>query len=86
MVDARWARTGRCRRPSREGGGQGMPAMATGAETEGLRIQLLGGFRVTVGDRLVPDEAWSLRKAASLLKLLALAPGHRLHRDRDREE
>jgi predicted ATPase/DNA-binding CsgD family transcriptional regulator/Tfp pilus assembly protein PilF len=42
---------------------------------------LLGGFRVSVGDRAVREGAWRLRKAASLVKLLALAPNHRLHRE-----
>jgi DNA-binding SARP family transcriptional activator len=32
-----------------------------------------------VGDRTVPENAWRLRKAASLVKLLALAPRDRLH-------
>jgi DNA-binding SARP family transcriptional activator len=47
-----------------------------------VRIGLLGGFSVAVGDRKVDESAWRLRKAASLLKLLALAQGHRLHRER----
>jgi predicted ATPase/DNA-binding SARP family transcriptional activator/DNA-binding CsgD family transcriptional regulator len=51
-------------------------------ETGVVRIGLLGGFSVTVGDRKVDESAWRLRKAASLIKLLALAPGHRLHRER----
>jgi DNA-binding SARP family transcriptional activator len=46
-----------------------------------LRIELLGGFRVVVGDRAVPDDEWRRRKPAGLVKLLALAPGHRLHRE-----
>ncbi|MER8187163.1 BTAD domain-containing putative transcriptional regulator [Kitasatospora sp. NPDC094015] len=46
-----------------------------------VRIRLLGGFEVTVADRPVAPGAWRLRKARSALKLLALAPGHRLHRD-----
>ena len=46
-----------------------------------LRLELLGGFRVTVDDHAVPDEAWRRRKAAGLVKLLALAPGRRLHRE-----
>ncbi|MBI3974423.1 MAG: hypothetical protein HY332_24345 [Chloroflexi bacterium] len=29
----------------------------------------------------MPEAAWRLRKAGSLVKLLALAPGHRLHRE-----
>ncbi|GAB2816997.1 BTAD domain-containing putative transcriptional regulator [Lentzea nigeriaca] len=47
-----------------------------------LRIHLLGGFHVRVGIREVADGHWRLRKAKALVKLLALAPGHRLHRDR----
>jgi DNA-binding SARP family transcriptional activator len=47
-----------------------------------LRIRLLGGFSVTVGDRKVDESAWRLRKATSLIKLLALAPGQRMHRER----
>ncbi|GEK01516.1 BTAD domain-containing putative transcriptional regulator [Streptomyces sp. 1-11] len=47
-----------------------------------VRIRLLGGFAVTVEDRPVATGAWRLRKARTLLKLLCLAPGHRLHRER----
>jgi DNA-binding SARP family transcriptional activator len=46
-----------------------------------LRIQLLGGFRVSLGERAVPATEWRRSKAASVVKLLALAPGHRLHRE-----
>ncbi|MGV9991135.1 AfsR/SARP family transcriptional regulator [Streptomyces sp. NPDC003374] len=46
-----------------------------------VRIRLLGGFAVAVGDRPVAAGAWRLRKARSLLKLLCLAPGHRMHRE-----
>jgi DNA-binding SARP family transcriptional activator len=42
---------------------------------------LLGGFRVSVGSRTITKDAWRLRKAAALVKLLALAPGHRMHRE-----
>ncbi|MFI2645801.1 BTAD domain-containing putative transcriptional regulator [Streptomyces sp. NPDC018610] len=49
---------------------------------EEVRIRLLGGFAVTVGDRPVAAGAWRLRKSRTLLKLLSLAPGHRLHRER----
>ncbi len=48
---------------------------------EAVRIWLLGGFQVSVGQRNINDVEWRLRKARGLLKLLALAPGHRLHRD-----
>jgi DNA-binding SARP family transcriptional activator len=50
-----------------------------------VRVWLLGGFRVTVGPRSIREEEWRLKKAASLLKLLALAPGHRLHREQAME-
>ena len=46
-----------------------------------LRIELLGGFRVTSGVGAVPDAEWRRRKPAALVKLLALAPRHRLHRE-----
>ncbi len=49
---------------------------------EAVRVRLLGGFRVSVGERVVGEDEWRLRKAGSLLKLLALAPGHRLPRER----
>jgi predicted ATPase/DNA-binding SARP family transcriptional activator len=51
------------------------------ADDAGVRIRLLGGFEVTVGDRRVAADAWRLRKAKTLVKMLALAGGHRLHRD-----
>jgi DNA-binding SARP family transcriptional activator len=44
-----------------------------------MRIWLLGGFKVSVETRNIEEDAWRLRKAANLVKLLALAPGHRLH-------
>jgi predicted ATPase/DNA-binding SARP family transcriptional activator/DNA-binding CsgD family transcriptional regulator len=54
---------------------------APGEAHEVLRIRLLGGFRVSVGSRTIEESGWRLRKAASLVKLLALAPGHHLHRE-----
>ena len=51
------------------------------ARPEAIRIELLGGFRVSVGSRTIEGGAWRLRKAASLVKLLALSPGHHLHRE-----
>jgi DNA-binding SARP family transcriptional activator len=44
-------------------------------------VWLLGGFRVAVGGTAVPDDAWRHRRGADLVKLLALAPGRRLHRE-----
>ena len=48
---------------------------------ESMRVWLLGGFRVSVGPRTIEKDAWRLRKTATLVKLLALAPDHRLHRE-----
>src|SRR5215212_107093 len=53
--------------------------------SEALRVWLLGGFRVSVGSRAIAQDAWHLKKAAVLVKLLALAPGHRLHREQAME-
>jgi predicted ATPase len=46
-----------------------------------MHLQLLGGFAVQVGETTIPEAQWKSRRARSLLKLLALAPNHRLHRD-----
>jgi predicted ATPase/DNA-binding SARP family transcriptional activator len=46
-----------------------------------VTIRLLGDFAIEIEGRPVRADAWRLRKAADLVKLLALAPGHRLHRD-----
>jgi predicted ATPase/DNA-binding SARP family transcriptional activator/DNA-binding CsgD family transcriptional regulator len=57
------------------------PKEVAGREPEVVRICLLGGFSVSVGHRTFEETEWRLKKAASLVKLLALAPGHRLHRE-----
>ncbi len=49
---------------------------------EVVRVWLLGGFRVSVGSRTVEEKRWRLKKAAGLVKLLALAPYHKMHRER----
>src|ERR1700694_3198461 len=46
----------------------------------GLRVQLLGGLGLQVGPREIPPSA-ARGKASLLVKLLALAPGHHLHRE-----
>jgi DNA-binding SARP family transcriptional activator len=63
------------------------PDLTPAPETdeEALRVSLLGRFAVSVGPRVVGEEGWRLRKAASLVKLLALAPYHRLHREQPME-
>ncbi|MGH3147698.1 MAG: BTAD domain-containing putative transcriptional regulator, partial [Rubrobacter sp.] len=52
-----------------------------GEDDRVVRVELLGGFRISVGTRTVEEDAWRLRKAAGLVKLLALARGHRMHRE-----
>lgn len=56
-------------------------AVVYGVPPSVVRIRLLGRFQVAVGERLVRDGEWRLRKAKTLVKLLALAPGHQLHRE-----
>jgi DNA-binding SARP family transcriptional activator len=46
-----------------------------------VRVWLLGGFKVSVENRTIEEDTWRLRKAANLVKLLALSPSHRLHRE-----
>jgi DNA-binding SARP family transcriptional activator len=46
-----------------------------------LEVRLLGRFEVLVDSQPVPPDAWPQRRAADLVKLLALAPGHRMARD-----
>jgi DNA-binding SARP family transcriptional activator/tetratricopeptide (TPR) repeat protein len=47
-----------------------------------VTVRLLGGFGVDLDGVPVAPEAWSRRHAASLVKLLAMEPGRRLHRER----
>jgi DNA-binding SARP family transcriptional activator len=46
-----------------------------------VEIDLLGGFSVRVDGRTIPAADWRRRQAAALVKLLALAPRHTLHRE-----
>jgi DNA-binding SARP family transcriptional activator len=46
-----------------------------------LRIHLLGGFRVLAGGASVIDQSWRRRKAASIVKLLALQRDRALPRE-----
>ena len=45
-----------------------------------VRITLLGGFAVGVEGAATPPR-WRLRKARTIVKMLALAADHRVHRD-----
>ena len=46
-----------------------------------IHVTLLGRFAVTVGGVPVADASWKRRHAAAVVKVLALAPGRRLHRE-----
>ena len=79
----------------REGRSQGAPAgsadalpgserLATSTQSGrsgNLRARTLGSFAIWWGGVQIPDDAWRKRKAATLLKCLLSAEGHRLHRD-----
>src|SRR3954470_14082579 len=54
--------------------------LAMGAAPD-LEIRLLGGFATRVGAQIVPSTVWRQRRAAAVVKLLALESGHRLHRE-----
>lgn len=43
---------------------------------------MLGAFRVTIGDVVVDESRWARKKAETLIKLLAVEPGHEILRDR----
>ncbi|GAA1371588.1 ATP-binding protein [Streptomyces beijiangensis] len=47
-----------------------------------MRIQLLGGFRVERADSVPVAQTWRRSSAKTLVKLLAVAPGRTLHRER----
>ncbi len=46
-----------------------------------VRVELMGGFRVVLGDVDIGSDAWPGRRSAELVQLLALAPGRQLTRD-----
>lgn len=46
-----------------------------------LRIGLLGSFRLSLGNQVLPTRAQRRKKASDVIKLLALQPGQRLHRE-----
>ena len=75
QVDARRHSAGAACRPVASGGGEN-PRM------DELDVRMLGGFEVRVNGHPLPEGAFAQRRAADLVKILALAPGHRLSRDR----
>src|SRR5215204_3524815 len=56
--------------------GAGLPCDAVLVE-----VRLLGGFAVSVEGVLVDSARWGGRRGQTLVKLLALSSGHRLHRE-----
>ena len=46
-----------------------------------VAITVMGGFAVTLDGALVDSSEWRRRQAASLVKILALAPRHTMHRE-----
>ncbi|QDQ15556.1 BTAD domain-containing putative transcriptional regulator [Streptomyces spectabilis] len=54
---------------------------AAGAGTGPLHLYLLGGFRAERPHGVPPAARWPRPGARTLVKLLALAPGHQLHRE-----
>lgn len=59
----------------------GSRAHALSPDGVGLTLRVLGGFSVSVGGEMVTESAFSRKKARALLKLLAIQPGYRLHRE-----
>src|SRR5512142_1873692 len=47
-----------------------------------MRVRLLGGFAVEIDGRDAAARPWRLRKSRTLVKVLALSPEQRMHRDR----
>src|SRR5215208_4418009 len=60
-------------RPRRSSGG--------GMQQGPVRLWVLGGFKSSVGPRAIEADRWRLAKGTNLIKLLALAPRHTLHRE-----
>lgn len=70
------------RRPARqETAGENRLRNAADVDAVILKIELLGGFRAVVRERELGARDWRSRRASRVVKLLALAPGHALHRE-----
>lgn len=52
----------------------GLDRAGDGEASAELRLYLLGGFRLSVAGRAVEAASWRLRKAQTIVKVLALAP------------
>ena len=55
--------------------------MAIGRKRMRIEIQTLGGFSVSVDGVPVAASLWRRDRAAALVKLLAVSPNHRMHRE-----
>ncbi len=62
--------------------GSTQPDHPTSAVLTPIEVTVLGGFEVRVGGRAISSNQWSRRHSVALVKLLALAPGRSLHRER----
>ena len=58
-----------------------MATEVAGGVANDIRISVLGGFDVRLDGKPVADETWRRNRARALVKLLALAPTRRLHRE-----
>src|SRR5438270_13213134 len=58
-----------------------MAGILTASDTAGLRLYLLGGFRVERDGHYLPDSAWPRSSAKTLIEALAVEPSHHLHRE-----
>ncbi len=63
-------------------GGTRMSARGHHNSSPRIDATLLGKVRIRVGDRVINDDAWSLRSARALLLLLLITPGHALASER----
>ena len=52
-----------------------------GGGADALELRLLGAFTVCLSGRAIDTTRWRVKKAASLVKILALTPSHRRTRD-----
>src|SRR5689334_20307240 len=52
-----------------------------GQMTNEVTLRLFGRFAASVDGNPVPDEVWHGHRAKAVVKLLALAPNHQLHRE-----
>jgi hypothetical protein len=52
-----------------------------GARVPALRVQLLGWFAVWVDGTLIDEGGWQRRKVTRVVKLLAFAERHSIHRE-----